>query len=99
MGNVNRLQNSYDQAGEFLNKSIEQFRVLKNMFELGRTYCDLAILERALGNSAKARIHAKEARLMFHRLGATLDLEKIDEFLLTVSPKTLPVRTRPKGTW
>ncbi len=78
MGNINRVRGDYGAAMEGLNASIEHFTALKNQLEIGRTYYDLVLLERELGNLAKARIHAREARFVFRKLGAKLDVEKID---------------------
>jgi hypothetical protein len=59
--------------------SLKQFAYLKNQLELGRTHCDLVLLERDLGNLARARIHAREAKFVFRKLGAKLDEKKVEE--------------------
>jgi tetratricopeptide (TPR) repeat protein len=78
MGNIHRLKADYLAAMDDLKASIEQFTFLKNQLELGRTYCDMVLLERDLGNLAKARIHAREARFVFRKLGAKLDVKKVE---------------------
>jgi len=78
MGNIDRTQKDYQAARSQLNESIQQFTALKNQLELGRAYVDLYILERDMGNLANARIHAREARLVFRKLGAQLDLKRLE---------------------
>jgi tetratricopeptide (TPR) repeat protein len=99
VGNNHRKRGDYHSARDSLKQSIDQFAFLKNQLELGRTFYDIALLERDLDNKAKARIHAKEARLLFHRLGAELELKKIENFIPTVSQKTSPTQNRMQGTW
>jgi predicted ATPase/class 3 adenylate cyclase len=79
MGNIKRVQGDYNAAKRDIKASIDQFTTLKNQLELGRTYCDMALLEQELGNPSEARIHAREATFIFRKLGATLDQKRLEE--------------------
>jgi tetratricopeptide (TPR) repeat protein len=79
MGNIKRMRSEYPAAMNDIKVSLKQFAYLKNQLELGRTHCDLVLLERDLGNLARARIHAREAKFVFRKLGAKLDEKKVEE--------------------
>ena len=76
-GEIDRRQGNLDQALEALKESISLFIGLHNQLELGRTYVALAHLEKDRGNASGTRIHAREADMIFSRLGANLDLKTL----------------------
>jgi len=78
MGNIKRIRGDLTAAMGDLKASVTQFTELKNQLELGRTYRDMILLEKATGNLAKARIHAREAQFVFRKLGAKIDEAKIE---------------------
>ncbi|MCJ7701904.1 MAG: tetratricopeptide repeat protein [Anaerolineales bacterium] len=84
MGNIFRVGGRDAAARENLKESIRHFMALKNQLELGRAYSDMATLEREQGNLANARIHAREAHFVFRKLGAKLDVEKIEKISETL---------------
>lgn len=69
----------FDQAARLYRQSAEQFTALDNQLELGRTLADLAWLARQEADMGLAANYAGQARTIFRRLGAQLDLQAIDE--------------------
>ena len=78
-GNIALQTGKYEQASRWLQESSSQFTLLDNQLELGRTLVAQALSARTNKNEIAAQIHLDEARLIFRRLGARLDLEGIDQ--------------------
>jgi predicted ATPase/class 3 adenylate cyclase len=79
IGSIERMQKNYDLALEKLKESADVFSSLNNQLELGRTYVALAQLEKETNNLTGARIHAREADLIFKRLGAGLEIKNVEQ--------------------
>ncbi|OQY36319.1 MAG: hypothetical protein B6243_03525 [Anaerolineaceae bacterium 4572_5.2] len=79
LGTIALRKRNLKQAKEYLEKSAQQSSLLNNQLELGRTTAVLAELSKTEGDTIKARLQENEARLIFQRLGAQLDLEKLDK--------------------
>jgi predicted ATPase/class 3 adenylate cyclase len=76
-GEIERQQGNLDQSLEAFKVSVSLFIGLNNQLELGRTYVALAQLEKDRDNASGARIHAREANMIFSHLGASLDLDTL----------------------
>ena len=79
LGNIDRLERDYDSALEKLKESVDIFSTLNNQLELGRTFVALAQFEKDRNNLQGARIHAREAGMIFNRLGAGLEIKNVDQ--------------------
>jgi len=79
LGTISLKRGKINQANTRLKQSSEQFSLLDNQLELGRTALTLAQLSKAQGDKIGARLQENEARLIFQKLGAQLDLEKLDK--------------------
>lgn len=76
LGNIALLQNQIDTAKMMLNESIFQYRELNNQLEFARCLLALARLAHLRG---EPHVHyLNEARTIFTRLGAKLDVQSVD---------------------
>lgn len=78
LGNIALKQEDLDDANKLLKESLDHFTKLGNQLELGRTLVPLALLARSRDDRTAFRLRLKEARMIFHQLGAKLDLKKVD---------------------
>lgn len=79
LGKIELRKGNLKQAKEYLEKSAQQSSLLENQLELGRTTALVAALAKKEGDTIKARLKENEARIIFQRLGAQLDLEELDK--------------------
>ena len=78
MGEICRLQGEFKQADRLLLTSAYLFNRMGNSLEEARTMISQARLSAELDDQTGARVILNEARLIFHQLGAKLDLQKVD---------------------
>ena len=79
LGNICRRCDDYNEAGELIRSSLAIFQSAGNQLEQGRSALSLAILQSQCNDYASARMHFNEARLIFRQLGATLDMESLED--------------------
>jgi predicted ATPase/class 3 adenylate cyclase len=79
LGNICQRNGEYEDAGELIRTSLAIFQNAGNQLEQGRSAHALAILQSQSKDYASARMYFNEARLIFRQLGASLDLESLED--------------------
>lgn len=77
-GNLNGLRQDIPAALNQLTDSAAIFQQIGNLLEYARSLTALTALTRRVGDWQSARLYQQEARAIFNRLGARLDLQRLE---------------------
>lgn len=81
MGAVALKRKNFEEAALLLAKSASIFTRIGNQFEHARTLAVVADLAVATGDNERAKVLIDESRMIFKKLGANLDLQRLDKIL------------------
>ncbi len=81
MGTIAMKRNHFEEAALLVSKSATIFTRIGNRFEHARSLAVMADLAAARGDQERAHSLIADARLIFKKLGASLDLQRLDKIL------------------
>ncbi|HJX40609.1 MAG TPA: tetratricopeptide repeat protein [Anaerolineales bacterium] len=84
-GAAHRLAGEYAEAEVRLNQALELFQGMQARWQVGRTLCELAALDRARSDNEAALEHLGQALEAFEALGAAPDVERTRQALASMS--------------
>ena len=80
-GAIARLRGDLEKSEELLLESAMIFGAASEPLESARTFFEIGLLARLQNEQIRARQHFQEARLIFLQIGASFDLQNVEEML------------------